>query len=482
MITYLKINGFKSFHNVEMEFTPFTVIAGANASGKSNIFDALHLLSRLAETDLKTAFNEQRGSANELFTQYGEDWFANDMEFVVEMLLNPTIKDTWGGEAELKYTRLRYHLRVRRTKNGRGFEDLAVIHEQLEKLSPANDLWVKNFIPSKCRENWRPKVKTGKRGIPYIQTEEINGIISIKIPQDGKQAGKATPANAIQQTVLSGINSVDFPHVFAAKEEMRSWKFLQLNPADLREPTRQDIGMRDVITQSGKNLASALFRLQSDDEYILKDVSRTLNQFLPNFTDVMVYNDQANKQFIIKLRGEDGREFSSRVLSEGTLRLLTLCIFQYDYQHTGLLCFEEPENGIHPFRITAMAHLLKALSVDFNDPETPLRQIVVNTHSPVLVSQLIHWKADSNVSIWFSQIAALITEVKVPTDDALHDTHAEPATQKIKMHISKFLPVLKNSTGQLTLKFSEQERKLTLAEVTRYLETADAGKAIEEIQ
>lgn len=69
MITYIKINGFKSFHNFEMEFTPFTVIAGANASGKSNLFDALTLLSRLAETDnLKRAFSEQRGDFIELFT------------------------------------------------------------------------------------------------------------------------------------------------------------------------------------------------------------------------------------------------------------------------------------------------------------------------------------------------------------------------------------------------------------------------------
>jgi len=59
MITKIEIHGFKSFHNFEMVFTPLTIVAGANASGKSNLFDALKLLSRLAETDLKTAFNEQ---------------------------------------------------------------------------------------------------------------------------------------------------------------------------------------------------------------------------------------------------------------------------------------------------------------------------------------------------------------------------------------------------------------------------------------
>ena len=89
MITYIKINGFKSFHNFEMEFTPFTVIAGANASGKSNLFDALTLISRLAETDtLKKAFSEQRGEFIELFTQYGDDNFANQIDFEIEMLVN----------------------------------------------------------------------------------------------------------------------------------------------------------------------------------------------------------------------------------------------------------------------------------------------------------------------------------------------------------------------------------------------------------
>jgi AAA15 family ATPase/GTPase len=68
MITHIKISGFKSFHSFDMAFTPLTVIAGVNASGKSNLFDALKLLSRLAETDLKTAFSEQRGNADELYS------------------------------------------------------------------------------------------------------------------------------------------------------------------------------------------------------------------------------------------------------------------------------------------------------------------------------------------------------------------------------------------------------------------------------
>ena len=73
MITCIQIDGFKSFRKFAMEFSPLTVIAGAKASGKSNLFNAIQLLSRVAEVDLKTAFSEQRGEAVELFTQYADN-------------------------------------------------------------------------------------------------------------------------------------------------------------------------------------------------------------------------------------------------------------------------------------------------------------------------------------------------------------------------------------------------------------------------
>jgi len=144
MITYIKINGFKSFHEFEMEFSPFTVIAGTNASGKSNLFDALKLLSRLADTDnLKKAFKEQRGEFLELFTLYGENIYASEIDFAVEMLVNYKVKDAWGNEATLKYTRLRYELKIRRFTNPTGIEDLEVAYERLENLRHQEDKWIR---------------------------------------------------------------------------------------------------------------------------------------------------------------------------------------------------------------------------------------------------------------------------------------------------------------------------------------------------
>ncbi|MFK7905923.1 MAG: AAA family ATPase [Chitinophagales bacterium] len=465
MITYIKINGFKSFYNFEMEFSPFTVVAGANASGKSNLFDALMLLSRLAETDnLKKAFSEQRGEFIELFTQYGNDAYASEMSFEVEMLVNKNVKDGWGNEAVLKYTRLKYGLRIKRFTNLSGIEDLAVTYEELVNLKPGKDKWI-GLLSTKNIENWRPRVKTGKRGIPYITTAMENGIPTVLVPQDGKTGNKRRfPLNHATRTVLSSFDTIDFPHVFAAKEEMRSWRFLQLNPEDLRKPTNKRNG-EDVITSSGKNLAGALHRIKQEDSYTLIEVSRKLQQFLPHFTEVHVVDDKENKQFLIKLKDNNQKEYSSRVLSEGTLRILALCILEYDDKHTGLLCFEEPENGIHPFRMKSMVQLLKDLSIDFCEIDEPLRQIIVNTHSPAVIGNLFNLRNDKNVGIWYSQMRNIVSDIE---------------GKRLIINATKMLPVV-NDDMQLSFEFSENERKLTLSTVKDYLQITDFEDTIKSI-
>ena len=456
MITRIEIDGFKSFKNFEMDFTPLTVIAGSNASGKSNLFDALQLLSRLAEVDLRTAFGEQRGDAGELFLKYDEHTAADAISFAVEMLVDKKVKDNWGGEADLKYTRLRYEIEIVRRMNDKGFEDLLVTHESLVNLKHEKDKWIKIIDKPRINE-WRPKVVTGRRGVPYIETENNNGVLSFIVRQDGQTGNKRVlPVTVAKQSVLSGFTTIDFKHIFAAREEMRHWKFLQFNPEDLREPTRQGPNVSDEISHSGRNLAAALFRIKQDDDYNLVEISRKLNQFLPEFTEVNVIDDKANKQFIIQLKGEDGREFSSRVLSEGTLRLLALCILLYDEQHKSLLCFEEPENGIHPYRIKSMINLLKDLSTDFQNEFDLARQVIVNTHSPVLVGDA--WKLGENkyVSIWFSRMNTLITDFN---------------NKRYKIQITKIIPVGKEAQTVIS-EFSDQEKKLTLIEAQNYLNIA----------
>ncbi len=469
MITYIQIDGFKSFRKFAMEFSPLTVIAGPNASGKSNLFDAIQLLSRVAEVDLKTAFSEQRGEAVELFTQYADNEWADEMSFVVEMLVDKKVHDKFGGEAILKYTRLKYELTIRRVRNDRGLDDLVVAKEQLEKIPHREDEWVKKYIPKSTLEYWRPKLGSdqGRRGIPYIKTEERNGILTIIVPQDGRTGNKREfVGNSIEQTILSSFNSVDFPHVFAVREAMRQWRFLQLQPEKLRNPS--PYLAKDTVSQHGENLAAALHRIAVQDDFALREISWRMNQLLPNISQIEVLDDAVGKQFVIKVHNQDGREFSSRVLSEGTLRLLALCVLNYDEQHKGLICFEEPENGIHAFRIKSLAHLLKDMAVDFVDEATPLRQLVINTHSTILVGEMFDVQVQrqtNKITVWFSEIVTQIAAIQ---------------GKKQRLQITRMRPVEPNEQhGSLNF---PPPGKVSYTQLQRYLSTANFEETLSELE
>lgn len=457
MITYIEIDGFKAFHQFKMEFTPFTVIAGANAAGKSNLFDALRFLQVIVMSDnIKKDAQAQRGDLLELFTQYSENKYASQMKFKVEMLVNKNIQDAWQQKATLKYTRLCYEVHIERVENSAGMLDLVVVYEKLINLKHDEDKWIK-ILPKANLENWRPKVLTGRRQIPYLQTSTETEVRTVEMPQDGTTGNKRRyPLTNATRSVLSVCDTVDFPHALAAKQEIMSWKFLELNPEDLRTPTNKVLA-EDKISTSGKNLAAVLHRIKQNDAYSLKEILRKLQRFLPNFAELDVVDDTANKQYVIKLIDSNKREYTSRVLSEGTLRILALCILEHDDKHTGLLCFEEPENGVHPARIQTMVELLKDLSIDFSDNESLLRQVIVNTHSPILVGKVYYWRHDDNVSLWYAEMRNQIIDIQ---------------NERLKLNVTKMTRVHKEVELMVT---DDPYGKYTLTAIKQYLETTHSN-------
>ena len=79
------------------------------------------------------------------------------------------------------------------------------------------------------------------------------------------------------------------------------------------------------------------------------------------------------------------RQFAANAISDGTLRFLALSVLAEDPEAKGLICIEEPENGIHPERLPAMAELIRDLAVDVDNPIDSgniMRQVILATHSP----------------------------------------------------------------------------------------------------
>ena len=102
-----------------------------------------------------------------------------------------------------------------------------------------------------------------------------------------------------------------------------------------------------------------------------------------------------------------------------------------------------------------MVELLRALSTSFEAGES-LRQVIVNTHSPVFLRVLNKFfnNEDIFVSIWFSKLTTkLITREEV----------------KRKLRTSKMVPL----TRDLQYSFSEADIKMTIADAARYLESQE---------
>src|SRR5689334_8151130 len=138
MITRIEIDGFKSFHEFKLELSPFQVIIGGNGSGKSNLFDALRLLSRLARMPVNEAFQDRqgRGDAYELFSALAAGEIARRMRLAVELLIDPV-----RPHGSLRYTRFRYEVVIELKADEQGLEQLAVTHESLVSIPQPQDHW-----------------------------------------------------------------------------------------------------------------------------------------------------------------------------------------------------------------------------------------------------------------------------------------------------------------------------------------------------
>jgi len=130
-----------------------------------------------------------------------------------------------------------------------------------------------------------------------------------------------------------------------------------------------------------------------DEDYaaaVYANVANQLAELIDDVHSIRVEVDDRREILKLMLRDRSGTEHEARLLSDGTLRFLALAILENDPSAHGVLCLEEPENGIHPLRIPAMLRLLRDLATDPTEAidDDPLRQVIVNTHSPAVVAQV----------------------------------------------------------------------------------------------
>lgn len=407
MITRLKISGFKNLMDTDIRFGPFTCIAGPNAVGKSNLFDAIRFLSYLANDTLLNAALSIRaeegktGDVRNLFHRIGTE-YDEKMYFEIEMIIPQEGIDDLGQKASATITFVRYKLEIgyRTDYTLPTLGSLELLSEELEHINLGDAAKKLKFQHS--ANNWRRSVLKGRRTSPFISTTIEGNEKIIKLSQDGKQGRpKSLRTKNLPRTVLSTANAIESPTALLVRREMQSWRLLQLEPGALREPDQ--FTTPPGLQSDGSHLPATLFYLarssdstngknfEDDKSRVYGRVANRLSELIDDVFMVSIDRDQKRELLTLQITEKDGTVYPARSLSDGTLRFLALAVLDLDPKTNGLICMEEPENGIHPERIPAMLRLLKDIAGDVESPvgqDNPLRQVIVNTHSPAVVNQV----------------------------------------------------------------------------------------------
>ena len=435
MLTRLKVSNFKNLVDVDLYLGPFTCVVGPNGVGKSNLFDAIRFLSALANHTLMEAAaavrdqDSRTAHVRDLFHRVG-DHYAERITFEAEMIVPRRAIDDLGQEAEASITFLRYSLELayRETADSLMQGNLAIVKEELVHIT--HGAAPRHLLFPHSAGDWRGSAMYGKRRAPYfISTTGEGENRVIRLHQDGGSRGQPLSRSAanLPRTVLSNANAAESPTVLVARREMESWQMLQLEPSALRKPDEFSASTR--LEADGRHLAATLYRLGRHDGQqvrtvegsesesqgqaitsqqlrdlasqlelttqnaarVYSQIANRLAELIDDVHEIKIDRDEKRELLTLHVKNEEGTFHPARALSDGTLRFLALAVLESDPQMQGVICLEEPENGIHPARIPAILQLLRDIAVDTQEPvgeDNPLRQVIVNTHSPSVFQQV----------------------------------------------------------------------------------------------
>jgi predicted ATPase len=372
MIHHIKVENYKSLKSVDVPLKDLTVIIGPNAAGKSNLFDALNLVARLVTLkNLKEAFDGHRGLPLES-VHYDKGQMADLLEketHRIKFEIDVELTDAVVQETEQQ-------IRDRRKgideQNGNGQDKSRITNRslrynlELEIHSGSGVMRVMNERLAALRKRGDgEKVRN-----PFI--EKVGNKLSLRME------GQAHPFMheiGLDYTIAStSLYAPHYPHLTAFKAEMSRCQFYYFEPRILMRAAN---AIADVtqLGPRGEELAAFYHTLSIKAPKQFEALKLAAKQLLPRLQNFEV--EQTGKAELYLNVWEDNASYSNRLISEGTLRVLGLLAVLSPTSNATTIGYEEPENGVHPHRLSKIAELL------LNSAEGS-RQILINTHSPIL--------------------------------------------------------------------------------------------------
>jgi predicted ATPase len=351
MLKKLILENWKSFRYAELPLDPLTVLIGTNASGKSNVVEALEFLQRIANGEHIEAalagdktLSSIRGGV-ELAARKGENEFTlkvlfsckDDETDYLYVIKTQTIPQAQNIEEYIEYQLLTNNL-----------EKSQVIKVDLQPPKPHN----------------------------YSITKSVDKINSSREYSDSE---------------LELINF--YPQLTFVEQSNKSFyleKFdllksiLCFNP--IPSKMRNYYRLSENIESDGSNIAGVLAALPYEKKTEIENLLSYYIKDLPEGdikkvwaekvgrlgTDAMLYCQEEWKPGEII-------EIDARSMSDGTLRFLAILTALLTRPEGSQIVIEEIDNGLHPSRAALLVKILKEIGSKRNI------DILLTTHNPALL-------------------------------------------------------------------------------------------------
>lgn len=359
MITSLRLRRFKNFTDETLHLGPFTLIVGANASGKSNIRDAFRLLHGIGRgyglADIAggkygagghTEWERIRGATAEI-AQFGSPWFV--------LSVSLSLPDTTSATV--------YSIAIHPDQANSG--EFRTVAEML-KVGNTTIYASHPPEPDPVRD----------------QDDETHLLLRMAKSGDQRKYGHRIAVRP-DQPALTQIR--EHPKILRVHKEaadqvtaaLANMRFLDLSPDRMRQPAFPG---QDVLGDAGDNLPTVLKAICSDPahRHALIDWTRELTPM--DVKDVEFPVDPTTGHVQLAFRESDDRLVSAYAASDGTLRFLAMLAALLGTNPPSLYFFEEIDNGIHPSRLRLLLDLVETQT------SRGRVQVVTTTHSPDLLS------------------------------------------------------------------------------------------------
>ncbi|HET6883223.1 MAG TPA: AAA family ATPase [Pirellulales bacterium] len=358
----IRLAGFLSYSPdaPAIDLAPLNVLIGPNASGKSNLIEAIELL-RAAPTAFAAAIRDGGGA---------REWLWKG-----DRASSQATVDVVTSEA-VPVPDLRYFLTF--TASGTRTEILDEAIEETEKrFASEKDVYFYYRF-----QHGRPVLNTCQTSTTTLTTTTPGPTAAATANKAQRTLRQLARQSLIpDESVLSQRKDPElYPELywlgsqFALIQTFREWSFGRY--VALRQPQPADLPT-DVLLPDSRNLGLLLNALEHTGAS--QEFNRLLVQFLPRYVRFSTLVQGGTVQFYLHESGLKAPIPATR-LSDGTIRFVAMLALLMSPAPPPLLCIEEPELGLHPDAIGLLADLFVSASTR--------SQLIVTTHSDTLVSAL----------------------------------------------------------------------------------------------